>query len=225
MTSQHNLLRAGIVAATTAFVAALLMGMLMTLPDAALSIQPSYPPARPEAFLAVINNYPQQQLRFFAADTLFVLGYLLVFAVMYGITTQHTPVLAAVGLVAGVVTGICDALENGFFITFALSVQQGVVFTDGEIPFLTVYMLSNMKWMAAFLAMAAFGLALPRDTRLAWLVAGLALLFPLVGAAGIAWPALTDIRGLFLLVGMLLFALYFWQRLRQLSNKPGGMKK
>jgi hypothetical protein len=225
MTSQHHLLRAGVVAATTAFVAALLMGLLMTLPDAALSIQPSYPPARPADFLAVVNNYPQQLLRFYAADSLFVLSYLLVFAVLYGITAGRVPALPAVGLGAGVVTGICDALENGFFITFALLAQQGEVFTDGEIPFLVIYMFANMKWMGAFLAMAAFGLALPRETRLSWLVAGLALLFPLVGAAGIALPALTDIRGLFLLVGMLLFALYFWQRLRQLSSKPGGMKK
>lgn len=225
MTSQHNLLRAGVVAATTAFIATLLMGLFMTLPDAALSIQPSYPPARPEAFLTVINNYPEHLLRFYAADSLFVLSYLLVFAVLYGVTAGRVPVLAAVGLAAGVITGICDALENGFFITFALLTQQGEVFTDGQIPFLTIYMLANIKWMGAFLVMAAFGLALPRDTRLSWLVSGLALLFPLVGIAGIARPALTDLRGLFLLLGMLLFALYFWQQLRQLSNKPGGMKK
>ena len=75
-----------------------------------------------------------------------------------------------------------------------------------------IYVLANLKWMGAFAAFYAFGLVWPRDSRLGWVLSGLMLLFPLVGGLGVALPGLVELRGLFFLVGMPLFAWYFWQQ-------------
>ena len=76
-------------------------------------------------------------------------------------------------------------------------------------------MLTNLKWMAAFVTFFAFGLAWPRDGVLNWIIAVLMLSFPIVGVLGIAFPGvLFELRGLYFLLGFPLFALTFWRQLR-----------
>ena len=55
----------------------------------------------------------------------------------------------------------------------------------------------------------------PREGWLGWTLSALMLLFPLVGVLAIVWPVLVDIRGIFLLIGMPLFAWEFWRRWRR----------
>ena len=54
----------------------------------------------------------------------------------------------------------------------------------------------------------AFGSSMPAI----WVISSLMLLFPLIGALGVAAPGLVALRGLFFLVGMPLFAWHFWKR-------------
>ncbi len=151
-------------------------------------------------------------LAFFAADTVFVLGYTLVFAGLYSVTAPRAPVFAALGLGAGVLTALLDTLENALFIVYALHERAGVGVTD---PALTlIYALTTLKWAAAFATLLAFGLVYPRAALVERVIAGLMLLFPLVGALGVALPDLIALRGLFFLVGMPLFAWDFWRRAR-----------
>jgi hypothetical protein len=84
----------------------------------------------------------------------------------------------------------------------------------GELPLPALYVVANLKWMAAFATLYAFGLALPRVSWLDWLVVGLMLLFPLVGALSVLVPALTAVIALLMLLGMPLFAFYYWRQLR-----------
>ena len=210
----RELLRAGMVAAVVALVAMIIMIFAGTLPDSSLAIQPSYPPAPAADVVEVINEYPDEMLRFFAADSLFVLSYLIVFAALYGVAARRVPVLAVIGMVAGGLAAFFDATENAFFIGFATLSQGGSSFTVGDLPLTIIYLVANLKWMAAFATLYAFGLALPHDGRLDWIVVGLMLVFPIAGVLVIAMPSLALLTSVLMLVGMVLFAVYFWQKQR-----------
>jgi hypothetical protein len=198
-------------AALVALVAVLAMlAVSASVPAPGLTLQPSVPAGAPGDFTRPTNEYPAYALGYFAADSLFVLSYLMVFVGLYAATVPRAAPFAWVGLGAGILTALLDAAENAYFITYALDALRGVPLTEPDLPL--IYVLTNLKWMAAFATLYAFGLALPRTGRLAWLLVGLMLLFPLVGVLGVAWPALVAVRGLFFLIGMPLFAVYFWRR-------------
>jgi hypothetical protein len=209
MNQSGALFRAAALAAIVAFLAALALAVLGLTAPPGLLLQPSYPPAAPAEMLIASRDYPALALRFFAADTLFVLSYLIVFAGLFGLTAERARPLAQIGLGAGILAALFDATENAVFITYAL-------LSDGGAPLpepagLPLFVVANLKWVAAFATLYAFGLAFPRHNRLGWLISGLMLLFPLFGALSIAAPALGQWRGLFFLVGMPLFALTFWR--------------
>ncbi len=214
---QHTL-RAGMVAALAATLAMILIALSQAAAGPTLILQPSFPAAPPGDIVAVINSYPGAMLRFFAADSLFILSYLLVFGALYALAAPQSPALAVIGLAAGGLAAFLDATENAVFISFATLAQQGVQTSVGELPLPALYIAANLKWMAAYAALYAFGLALPRESRLDWLVAGLMLLFPLVGALTMLVPTLTSVIALLMLVGMPLFAFYFWRLLRKESS-------
>lgn len=166
-----------------------------------------------DQFVKAGNDFPDTVLTFFTGDSLFIMGYLLVFAGLFSITSERARVFALVGLGAGILTALLDATENAFFITYALNAKAGMPVTNPDLPL--VYLLTNLKWMAAFATLLAFGVVFPRRNALEWVIAGLMLLFPLVGVLGVANPGLIPVRGLFFLVGMPVFAWFFWRQSRE----------
>lgn len=204
--------RAALLAALVAFVCSLLMGFVFRPPESIDSLQPSLPSGPKSDFVRPINEHPELSLRFFAADSLFVLSYLMLFVGLYVCVAGRSRPLAGVGLGAGVLAALFDAIENAYFITYARLAANEVLLTDPALP--TIYLLANLKWMAAFAALYAFGLAWPRENRLGWVLSAVMLLFPLVGVLGVAFSGLVALRGLFFLAGLLLFALHFWRELR-----------
>ena len=209
------LFQAAGLAAVVAVISVLVMGFGVQSPQAGLSFQPSMPPTPGAEFIRPTNEFPDLTLRFFAADSLFILSYTVVFAGLYAVASGRSRVLAAVGLGAGLLAALCDAAENAFFITYALQSLAGVPLKEPDLPL--IYIIANLKWMGAFAAFYAFGLAWPREGWFGWLLAGLMVLFTLVGVLGVALPGLIALRGLFFLVGMPLFAGYFWWRARRES--------
>jgi hypothetical protein len=202
-------LQAAAIAAVVAFIAVLAQAAAgFSLPPG-VQVQPAFPVPL-EQFVRASNEYPDTALGFFGADSLFVLSYLLVFVGLYAVTSERARPFALVGLGAGIFTALMDATENAFFITYALGAKNGIPLTTPDLPL--VYILANLKWMGAFATLYAFGLAFPRRGWLSWLISGLMLLFPLIGVVGISNPSLILARGLFFLIGMPLFAIYFWQR-------------
>lgn len=200
--------QAAMLAAIVAFVCAVLIGFVFRAPDPAVSLQPSQPVPLSD-FVRPVNEYPTEMLRFFATDSLFVLSYLIVFVGLYTATSDRAPALARIGLGAGILAAALDATENAYFITYALASLKGVPLTDPDLS--AVFIFANLKWMAAFATLLAFGLAWPRSDWLGQATAGLMLLFPLVGVIGVAAPGLVAVRGLFFFVGMPLFAWHFWR--------------
>jgi len=199
--------QAGTIGATAAFVAVLLMGFGITPPEPGIDLQPSLFFGPVSEFVYPINQYPERALQFFAADSLFVLSYLMVFAGLYHETSIQSRLFAGIGLGAGILTALFDAGENAFFISYASSALNGLPLKEPALP--VIYIIANLKWMAAFAALYAYGLVWPRQERLDWVLTGLMLLFPIVGVLGVASPGLIPLRGLFFLVGMPLFAWHF----------------
>lgn len=200
--------QAAALAAVVAFIAVIFQAIAGTSLPNGIQVQPGIP-VPVEDFVRASNEYPDTALGFFGADSLFVLSYLLVFVGLYSLAAETARPFAVIGLGAGVLTAIFDATENAFFITYALGAKAGLPLTNPDLPIL--YILTNLKWMAAFATLYAFALVFPRRNWLDWGLVGLMFLFPLVGVLGVANPGLILVRGLFFLVGMPLFAFYFWR--------------
>ncbi len=199
-------------AAIIAFITTLVMGFGIRVPESGIELQPSLSFGPVSEFIYPSNTYPELALQVFTADSLFVLSYLMVFVGLYAATKERSYPFAIIGLGAGILTAIFDAVENAFFISYASLAINGVPLTEPALPL--VYIIANLKWMGAFTALYAFGLVWPRDNRMGWFISGIMLLFPIVGVLGVAAPGLVPIRYLFFLVGMPLFAWYFWQQTR-----------
>ena len=113
----------------------------------------------------------------------------------------------------GVLTASLDAIENAYFINYALLSQIGEALIEPALPL--IYILANLKWMAAFATLYAFGLVWPRGSWLDRVIVVLMLTFPLFGVLGVARPELVPYRGFYFFVGMPLFGWYFWRQSRQ----------
>jgi hypothetical protein len=205
--------KAALVAAIAGFFSALYMGFGVSLPVKGVSIQPTLPVASDAGFLRASNEFPHLALRFFTADTFFIISYLLVFLGLFFAVADRVRAFAWMGLGAGILTGVLDSLENSFYITYAFQSLRGIHLTDPALPL--IYILTNLKWMGAFVAFAAFALVWPRKGLLGWLISAVMFLFVLIGVLGLVMPVLIGYRGLFFFVGMFLFALFFWRQLRK----------
>ena len=205
-------MRAAAAAALLAFIGLIIILLNAFFPDASIQVQPSTPSGPVSEFVRATNLYPQQVLRAFAGDSLFILGYAVVFIGLHAVTAPQSRPLALLGLNASLLAASLDAGENAFFITYALLAQSGVPLTEPDLPL--IYIFANLKWMTAFAGVLAFALAFPRKSGLEWIIFVLLLSFPLVGVAGFAFPALEPLRLLPFLIGMPLLAFYFWKRLR-----------
>jgi hypothetical protein len=198
-------------AAVVAFIAVIVQAAVQFSMPSGIQVQPGLPLSSGE-FLAASTDFPDSALGFFGADTLFVTGYLLVFAGLYALTRETAYPFALMGLIAGMFTGLMDTAENGYFITYALAGRAALSLPDPD--FMLPYVLTHLKWAASFVTLFAFGLAFPRRTLLEKVLLVAMLLYPLVGILGIANSPLVAVRGLFFLIGMPLFAIYFWQQSR-----------
>lgn len=205
--------QAAFTASIVAFIAVVVMGFGIRLPNPAVEIQPSIPSGTVEEFVRATNEYPDVVLQFMTADSLFVLSYLIVFVGLHTVLLKRAFTFAWLGLLTGFLTASLDAIENAYFITYAMLSQQGVHLVEPELPL--IYNVANLKWMAAFATLYTFGLVWPRDNWLERVIMVLMLLFPLFGVLGVIYPGLIPYRGLFFFIGMALFAWYFWKRVNE----------
>jgi len=199
-------------AALIAFACTLFMGFCQLLAEPGISLQPSNPIGTVTDFMRPIINYPKLLLQFFTADSMFVLSYLVVFVGLFTVVVGRSRTLACIGLGAGILAALLDAIENSFFITYAKMSFNEVPLPDPALPL--IYIVASLKWMGVFAAFFVLGLVWPRDNWLGKIVSGLMLLFVLVGVLSIIFPSLVKVSLLILLLGMPLFAWYFWRQAR-----------
>lgn len=161
-----------------------------------------------ETVTSGLQDFTESSLLFFAADTLFPLTYLLVFLGLFTATKQRAFAFALMALILGVLTCLIDSAENAMFISLALMDWNGTALPQVDVWLLGL--VTTLKWTLAFGTLLFFGLIFPRQTLLEWIITILMILFALFGVLSIAQPALIPFRGLFFLIGMPLFAWYFW---------------
>ena len=114
--------QAAALASVVAFVAVIFQLIAALSVPADVQIQPSYPVPL-EDFVRATNEHTGNALGFFGADSLFVVSYLLVFVGLYCVTAERTRPFAVIGLGAGAFTALMDAIENAFFIIYALNAR------------------------------------------------------------------------------------------------------
>jgi hypothetical protein len=200
-------------AALIAFVCALFM-LFCLITEPSINLQPSYPIGTVPDFTRPIIEYPKLVLRFFTADSLFVLSYLVVFVGLFTVVVGRSRTFAYIGLGAGILAALLDAIENSFFITYASMVLKNAPLIEPALPL--IYIIANLKLMGTFAAFLVFGLVWPRDEWLGWVVSSWMLVLVLIGVLGIYFPCLVRIGASFLLPVMLLFAWYFWKEARKI---------
>jgi hypothetical protein len=214
-------LRATAVAATAGLAG--VIGEAASMLLAGTTLQPTVPPVPAATFLLPLQTMPQRMLLFYAADSLFVVSYLLVYAGLHAVTAPRAPALAGLALGAGIFGGLCDATENAFMISYAAIASAGAPLPEPALPL--IFVIAHLKWMGALAAFAAFGLVFPREDTLGRVISVIMLLPVPIGALSVAWPALNALLGLSLLVGMALFAWYFWRAAGRAERAPEALAR
>lgn len=204
----RNSFAAGAIAAAVAWVS----GIAMTVLTRGVDLQVTQTVETKEKLLSIIQTQPDLLLKFMGLDTIFVIGYVVVFCALFLAVPPTDRLMAGVGLAAGLLAGAADTLENVLYITYGVGQLHGSAVAP-ELPF--HYYVSGLKWMSAFISVAITLLVFPRRTRLEKLLVLVMLSFPVGGALSIAYPDLLPLRALFFVIGMPLFAIYFTGRSRE----------
>lgn len=156
------------------------------------------------------RDHTSTLLGFMAFDTIFVIGYVTVFSVVFLAIPKDDRLIGGIGLGAGILAGLCDMSENALYVIYALGAMHG---NADLAPWLPLhYLLTGIKWMAAFAAVSMQLLVFPRRTILERSIVAVMATFPIFGAVSIAWPDLAPLRAIFFVIGMPLFAVYFHKR-------------
>jgi hypothetical protein len=175
-----------------------------------VTVQPTEGVATRQEILAMAQQHTRALLGFMALDTLFVIGYVTVFAVVFLAIPKEDRLIGGIGLGAGILGGLADMIENALYVVYALGALHGNTELAPSVPL--HYYVTSLKWMGAFAGVGMQLLVFPRRTILERTIVGFMSTLPIGGAISIAWPSLMPVRAIFTLVGLPLLAVYFHKR-------------
>jgi hypothetical protein len=198
--------RAGSIAAAVAW----LCGIGGALVARGLNIQPTETVANSREVLAMAQEHTRTLLGFMAFDTIFVIGYVTVFGVVFLAIPKEDRLIGGIGLGAGILAGLADMTENALYVVYATGALSGNAELNPSLPF--HFYATQMKWMAAFAAVGMQLLVFPRRTRLERSIVVAMASFPLLGTLSIVWPVLAPLRALFFVIGLPMLGVYFHKR-------------
>lgn len=208
-----TVLKASFAAALVAFACSIFMAICKYFPEEA-TLQTSHTVTTVSEFMKPLITSPNRVLWFFAADSLLVLSYLMVFIGLYTIVRERSRVFALMGLGAGILAGLLDLIENSFFIIYASMSLKNFLLPEPELPL--IYIVANLKMMGALAVFFAFGLVWPRKDWFGKIISVFMFLFVLFGVLRIVIPIFEKITVSFLAFGFPLFAWYFWRHAKKL---------
>src|SRR5579864_2229358 len=204
-----NSFRAGSIAGAIAWLCGISSGVVAH----GLNVQPTETVATSQEVLGMAQQHTSTLLGFMALDTLFVIGYVTVFAVVFLAIPKEDRLIGGIGLGAGILAGLADMTENALYVVYGIAALHGNSELAPSLPF--HYYATGVKWMAAFSAVGMQLLVFPRRTALERTIVGVMCTFPILGAVSIAWPSLALLRVLFFVVGLPLLVVYFHKRAAQ----------
>ncbi len=194
--------RAGAIGAATSWIA----GLATFAITRGVDFQPSQTLEPTSDIQQLINNHADQLLAVMALDTLFVAGYLIVFAALFLLIPKEGRLIGAIGLAFGIFAGLGDLTENVIYVVEGLAAKHG---TELSLALPFQYYVSSLKWMAAFTSVGITLTVFPLRNNLERITALVMSTLPLGGALSIAYPDLLPLRVIFFVFGMPLFVLLF----------------
>lgn len=210
-TERNEAYRVGSVAA----IVALLAGMGTAVVSGGLPLwvmQPSEMPQARVEFLRDLSQHAPAALRFFGADFIFIITYVIVLATLYEVTAGRSRTIAMIAIWAGVLGALCDLLENASFITYAWGTMRGADFIEPALPL--AYYVTNFKESLLGIAIVMFGAIFPRRTALEWTLSILMILGAPLDALAISYPNLKQLPALLFVLALPLMSIYFFSRFR-----------
>lgn len=210
-TERNETYRVGSVAA----IVALLAGMGTAVVSGGLPLwvmQPSEMPQARVEFLRDLSQHAPAALRFFGADFVFIITYVIVFATLFEVTASRSRTIAMVALGAGILGALFDLVENASFITYAWGSMRGADFIEPALPL--AYYITNFKESLIGISIVMFGTIFPRRTSLEWILSVLMILLAPLDATAIAYPDLKQLPSLLFVVALPLMSIYFLLRFR-----------
>src|SRR5262245_32614764 len=175
-------------------------------------MQPSEMPQTRVEFLRDLSEHAPAAMRFFGADFLFIIAYLIVFAALFEVTAGRWRTLAIMALGAGIIGALCDVVENASLLTYAWGSMRGADLIEPPLPLM--YWVTNLKATLIGIGIVMFGAIFPRRTALEWTISILMILLGPAGALAIAYPDLKQWPTLLFVVALLLQSVYFRRRYR-----------
>ncbi len=210
-------MRLGAAGAVLACLCAAVIGLVMRSVPEEVTFQPSTARATPAGCVRAATEHPAACLVFFAADSVLLIAYTMVFVGLHACSVQRRPRLARLGLATGILMAGADALENGIYSRYALAALGGATLAGPNGAWLCF--ITGTKEVAAGASFLLFALALRPWERVGHLVPRLLLLAPLVGLLSLALPSLIRARGWAIIAPMPFIAVWLWRRS---AGLPGG---
>jgi hypothetical protein len=200
------------IAGMVGFISVLLMLLVNMVLTPGAEVQPSLPIHDMAGFFELVEHNPRIVLTYYAADYLFAFSYIVVFVGLFQCVADKAMRIAVVGLIFGIMTGLLDILENSIFVSAVLAEETSTYLDQSRF---LIYVVARIKWIGAYAFFYVIILLWTRKHWFDWLLWIVMLLFVLLGIASIALSALTAFSSLFLVVGMLLFAVHFMRQRKQ----------
>ena len=124
--------------------------------------------ALPDAYAASLLEHPGALRLVFALDIAFIAFYTGFFAAFARYLGGRGRAFARLALGFMIATAALDVLEDHHIVTMLDAAEQHVLPTSSAIAFQVV--LSSTKFSVSYLSLFLFGLAIPRDTRLGFVL-------------------------------------------------------
>jgi hypothetical protein len=125
--------------------------------------------ALPEAYAMGLLAHASALRGLMALDVAFLVLYTAFFAAFATYLRQRGQPFTHLALGAMVLTGLLDIVENHHILALLRSAELGILPSASAIAFQSVE--SASKFSVSFLSLVLFGLAIPRTTKLGWVLA------------------------------------------------------
>jgi hypothetical protein len=164
----------------------------------------------PDDFATAVDRHGLNLRAAMAVDNLFVIGYTLALLGIVSLVRSRTPLLGNVALGGVLLGALLDYTENSITLALIQSHMLGTTPKPGWL--LILHIVGQIKYLVAFLAVAALGAGLWSSKPLDRIVSILAWLFPIVGVVSFVVPGVSPLVVLWMFILLVSGGVLLWRR-------------
>lgn len=170
-------------------------------------------------FYTTVEQHQDYALLATVLDTLFITGYLALFAGLWLVIRDFSDIIATLSLLLGLAVGLLDLVENAMLFALILGIPQGWSPETSIFNLLwtTNQLIDICSYVAAIFFGVQFVMIFPKN-RIKFSIGALFLLYALVGFLAILFPALFLIRSLIFVLGLALVTIMLFNE-HELSDE------